>query len=112
MTAIVSMFSYLFSEELETIPETTTLSVGKKREQAGKEEALARILGAHVEMCVAIGNPYRGFTSLNYYRNRGKKKNFTTVRNINIYNTLLRGFAVKSNIHKVNIDLRLFKFYS
>lgn len=88
---------------METIPETTTLPIGKKREMAGKEEALARILGAHIEMCVAVGNPYRGLSSLIYYRNRGKKKHYAAVRNLNIYNTLLHGFAKRTNMHKVFI---------
>lgn len=81
-----------------TIPQT-----GKQRERAGKEEALTRSLGAHVEMCCAIGNPNRALTSLLYYRSRATRTNSPVVKSINIYNTLLRGFASVGNINKVFI---------
>lgn len=75
----------------------------KQREIAGKQDALAKILGAHIEMYISIGQPYRALGALIYYRNRGKRANQTSVKNINIYNTLLHGFAAKTNIYKVSI---------
>lgn len=52
-------------------------------------------------MCVCMGNPQRGLCSFFYYRSRAMRNKGLPVKSMNIYNTLLTGFAAKSNLGKV-----------
>nr|CAI5825022.1 unnamed protein product [Callosobruchus analis] len=66
------------------------------------EETTARTLASYIEVCGHLRNPQRGFNALHFYRTRAKHKFISyPVKNIKIYNAVLRGFAHKGDFIKI-----------
>lgn len=73
-------------------------------DQTAREEVINRTLAAYTEICSFLKMPQRGLNALMFHRNRTKKnssKSFPPIKNINVYNGLLKGFAGKSDYTKL-----------
>ncbi|KAF2883356.1 hypothetical protein ILUMI_22858 [Ignelater luminosus] len=73
-------------------------------DQTAREEVITRTLAAYTEICSFLKMPQRGLNALMFHRNREKKysnKIFPPIKNINVYNGLLKGFAAKSDYTKL-----------
>lgn len=62
-------------------------------EKAAKEDGLQRSLNAFLDLCVTNNLLNRGLATLLHYRNRGKKKSYPKVMDLNLYNIMIKGFA-------------------
>lgn len=71
-------------------------------EKAGKEMSFNATLLAYLELCESCGFLNRGFATLQYYINRPNySKNASRVTNVKVFEVLLRGYASKGNVNKV-----------
>lgn len=73
-------------------------------DKTAREEVISRTLAAYIEVCSSLKVPQRGLNALQFHRNRCKSKhhkNFPQVKNVNVYNASLKGFAVKGNYTKL-----------
>nr|CAD7259066.1 unnamed protein product [Timema shepardi] len=79
-------------------------------DNAGKEESLARNLLCYLETCVSCGLLNRGWTTLQAYQYRAKNiSKDLRQSDVNLYATLLHGFAGKGNLNKVKEIVRAMK---
>nr|CAD7424015.1 unnamed protein product [Timema monikensis] len=79
-------------------------------DNAGKEESLARNLLCYLETCVSCGLLNRGWATLQAYRSRAKYISKDPHQSdVNLYATLLHGFAGKGNLNKVKEIVRIMK---
>lgn len=88
--------------EVEEIKEEKLPKV--QLEIAASEEIVNRTLAAYVEICCNIGTPQRGLNAIYSQRiryRRSSQKYVRPVRDIRVYNTVLRGFAAKGDFKKV-----------
>ncbi|KAB0793054.1 hypothetical protein PPYR_12674 [Photinus pyralis] len=67
------------------------------------EEVISRTLTAYIEVCNYLKSPQRALNALIFHRNHkhNAKKVFPSIKNINVYNGLMRGFAAKGNYEKI-----------
>lgn len=96
--------------EITDIEEIKETKIPKPTQEiALREEVVHRTLAAYMEVCVALRTPQRGLSALLFHRIRSKRtshKVFPPVKNIHVYNMLLKGFAVKGDFVKVQEVLK------
>lgn len=69
-------------------------------------------MASYADICSTLRNPQRGLNALYFFKSKNKfkkSKPILVVRNVNVYNSLLKGFARKGDFSKVNEVLQLMK---
>ncbi|XP_066139814.1 DNA-directed RNA polymerase, mitochondrial [Euwallacea fornicatus] len=92
-------------EEKYTIEKTVLI-------QKHRDVIAAKTLAAYSEVCNHLKNPHRGLHALYYHQSRVKKNmtpKLSSMRDLNVYYTLLKGFANNSDYHKIEQVLKLMK---
>lgn len=93
------------------VEETKEIKPQKLSQQvAASDEVVNRTLAAYVEICCGLGNPQRGLNAVYFQRSRfyrSTSKHVRPVKDIRVYNTLLRGFAAKVDFNKVREILKI-----
>lgn len=91
--------------------ETREIKPAKLSQQAAaSDEVVNRTLAAYVEVCCGLGTPQRGLNAVYFQRTRyyrSSSKHVRPVKDIRVYNTLLRGFAAKADFNKVREVLKI-----
>lgn len=80
------------------------------QQAVASEEVVNRTLAAYVEVCCSLGTPQRGLNAVHFQRSRYRRtsnKHLRPVKDIRVYNTLLRGFASFSDFNKVQEVLNM-----
>ncbi|KAL1494494.1 hypothetical protein ABEB36_010085 [Hypothenemus hampei] len=108
-------------EEIEDVPELTLettknenqLSVEKESQhQQHRDTIAAKTLAAYVEVCNHQRNPNRGLSALHFHQLRSKRKNhlkISSMTNLQVYHTILKGFANKGDYTRVNKVLSIIR---
>lgn len=100
-------------EEDETPePKDRKQSQGKKYfNQMYAEEISSKTLASYGDVCAALRNPQRGLSALYYFKSKSKaqKSKPINIKNVNVYNSLLKGFARKGDYSKIKEVLELMK---
>ncbi|KAI5638464.1 DNA-directed RNA polymerase, mitochondrial [Phthorimaea operculella] len=65
----------------------------RKIERRGKQEALHRLLAAHLQLLCSLNMIVEGRQVLQYYRQRGQRPEHPTITDVRVYNTVLHGYA-------------------
>lgn len=75
------------------------------------EEITSSTLAAYGDICSILKNPQRGLNALHFCRNRSNKikSKSIIIKNVNVYNSLLKGFAQKGDITKIKEILNFMK---
>lgn len=71
-----------------------------------------KTLAAYMEMCSVLKNPNRGLIALRFHKHRvGKGKNsaFRSIKQIRVYNAVLKGFASKGDIGKLEEVIKMIR---
>lgn len=78
-------------------------------DKAYSEEITFKTLAAYGDICSVLKNPQRGLNALLFSRSIGKtwKKKAVVIRNVNVYNSLLKGFAQKGDYNKIKEVLHI-----
>lgn len=69
-------------------------------------------MAAYGDICSALKNPQRGLNALYFFKSKNKYKNknlAVEIKNVNVYNSLLKGFARKGDYNKMREVLQLMK---
>ncbi|XP_066246589.1 DNA-directed RNA polymerase, mitochondrial [Euwallacea similis] len=93
------------TEEKHTIEKSVII-------QKHRDIIAAKTLAAYSEVCNHLKNPHRGLQALYYHQSRVKKSmtpKLSSMKNLNVYYTLLKGFANNSDYHKMEQVLKLMK---
>ncbi|RZC40231.1 DNA-directed RNA polymerase, mitochondrial, partial [Asbolus verrucosus] len=102
----------------EIVEEPTEVCEAEEKKLKGeltknaKYEIAAKTLASYMEVCSNLKNPNRGLNALIFHNNRAAKgtdSGFTTIRNIKVYNALLKGFASKGDIHRLEEVIAMIK---
>lgn len=81
-----------------------------EHEQLGRQKALFQNLSAYLDVCISNDMISRGLNTLLNYRTRCKKtEHRLNVINVELYNTLIGGYAAKGNFDKVRYILTILK---
>lgn len=92
--------------ELDENKDTTALKVA--RCIAASDEVVNRTLAAYVEVCCNVGTPQRGLNAVQFQRMRSQRcSHVRPVKDIRIYNTILKGFAAKADFTKIESVLKI-----
>lgn len=81
------------TEVIDPIPKTNL-------NKTARYEISVKTLGSYLEMCSVLRNPTRGLNALIFHNQRalrGKDSSFSIIKNIKVYNALLKGFAAKGD---------------
>ncbi|KAJ3645908.1 hypothetical protein Zmor_023531 [Zophobas morio] len=94
--------------------------VGSDLSKQARHEVAVRTLASYLEMCTNLKNPSRGLNALMFHHQRatkGKDSSFAVIKNVKVYNAILKGFAAKGDtvrleeviamIRKENIKLNI-----
>jgi DNA-directed RNA polymerase len=69
-----------------------------------RHEVAIKTLGSYLEMCSNLKNPARGLNALIFHNQRAKRSKdaaFATVRSVKVYNAVLKGFASKADVARL-----------
>ncbi|XP_050301469.1 DNA-directed RNA polymerase, mitochondrial isoform X2 [Anthonomus grandis grandis] len=95
-------------EDTPDLVEIQPLIENSKRKITHREHMASKTLGAFIEVCNHLKNPYRGFTAFLYHQSKSKQSGkmsglpkLSPIKNINVYYTLLKGFADKQDYGKI-----------
>lgn len=74
------------------------------------EEIMHRTLAAYMEVCGAQ-NPYRAFSALSFHRSKNLQDNmfFLKIKDVNVYNPLLRALGMRSDFNKLQEIIKFMK---
>lgn len=92
---------------VEETPDNVVEEVPKKKfkiyDKKAREEVISKTLASYIEVCVSLRTPKRGLNALYFHRFRASKTpdRFPPLKNIAVYNALLKGFAAKGDFHKI-----------
>lgn len=110
---VENVFQATAAEEDEHHEERAQRSTKEKRlfNQAYAEEITSKTLASFGDVCSVLRNPQRGLNAFNFSRSRSRnsKTKSIAVRNVNVYNSLLKGFAQKRDYNKIKEVLNLMK---
>lgn len=78
--------------------------------QKHRDEISWKTLAGYIEICSHENYPQRGLNAFNFHRGRAKKlqeNNFSLIKNLNVFNALLKGFAGKGLYPKIKEILKI-----
>ncbi|XP_018577460.1 DNA-directed RNA polymerase, mitochondrial [Anoplophora glabripennis] len=78
--------------------------------QKHRDEISWKTLASYIEVCSHEKYPQRGLNAFNFHRGRAKKnleKSLVLIKNINVFNALLKGFASKGVFPKIREILKI-----
>lgn len=81
-------------------------------ELAAREEIASRTLSAFIEVCNVLKAPQRGLNALHFHRARVRRtvdKFIPPLKDVKVYNALLKGFAAKGDFPKIQEVLKYAK---
>lgn len=97
--------------ETTEVEETKEAKLPKMlQEIAAAEEIVNKTLAAYVEVCCNNSTPQKGLNAVHFQRTRHRRsvqKYVRPVKDIRVYNTLLRGFAAKADFRKIQEILKI-----
>lgn len=104
----------VIEEEVEVYEETPTKTKNEAKTLTtqGRLDIATKTLGAYLEMCSVLKNPNRGLSALLFHKHRvdkGKDDTFLPIKNIKVYNALLKGFAGKGDIQKLEEVVKIIR---
>lgn len=101
-------------EEEEVHPEEHVKKAIYEKKQfnyAYVEEISSKTLAAYGDICSVLKNPQRGLNAFYFAKNKGKSRKSKTIvlKNVNVYNSILKGFAQKGDYSKMKDVISLIK---
>lgn len=96
------------SDHLEPEETKTSAKVDKKADNlAARNEAASKTFAAYAEVCSILRTPQKGINALNFHRLRVRRSSQKTpVKDVRVYNALLKGFASKGDLAKLREVLK------
>lgn len=85
--------------------------INRHLNQAYVEEITSKTLASYGDICSVLRNPQRGLNALHFSKNKHRsiKTKPLMIRNVNVYNSILKGFAQKGDYSKIGEVLNLMK---
>lgn len=101
-------------EEEEEHPEELEKKSTNEKKQfnyAYAQEISCKTLAAYGDICSVLKNPQRGLNALIFTKNKGisRKPKPVILKNVNVYNSVLKGFAQKGDYNKIKEVISLMK---
>lgn len=96
-------------EEQNEEPVQRKKVINRHFNQAYAEEITSKTLASYGDICSVLRNPQRGLNALHFSKNKHKsiKTKPLIIRNVNVYNSILKGFAQKGDYFKIREVLNL-----
>ncbi|KAJ8923365.1 hypothetical protein NQ315_001923 [Exocentrus adspersus] len=97
------------TEPLESPEKNVDTNTKSHMNRKYKDEVSSKTLATYIEVCSHLKNPQRGLNVLYFHRGRVKRmsESYIPVKNINVYNALLKGFANKVDLSKIKEILNI-----
>ncbi|XP_018323984.1 DNA-directed RNA polymerase, mitochondrial [Agrilus planipennis] len=95
--------------ELDEVKETEQEKVPTPfKHKTISEEISSQILSAYVEICSNMKDPQRGLNALIFHRSQSQNNpnNFPPLRTASVYNALIKSFALKGSLKKIEEILK------